>query len=101
VEGDGDRINRDAREIQQDREDAARDTGRLLRDAVQGRSIDRDLDRLREDRQNTQEDRRRFKRDVDERLGDPGDVDAFARGKIAPVHPHAVTKERPQGQKKH
>ena len=93
-------IGQDAKDIQQDRQDTSTDTQRLFRDAVQGGSIDRDLRRLREDSQNTAEDNARFKRDVDRQVGDPGDVDAMARTRSAPMNPQAVTKGRPQGLQK-
>jgi hypothetical protein len=76
-----DRINRDAREMQRDREDSARDRQRLLQDATEGRDVGRDVDRLRHDQRNSREDRRQFDRDVDQRIGEPGDVDAMARSR--------------------
>jgi hypothetical protein len=103
---DDDRIRGDARDIQQDRQDTANDTNKLLRDATQGGSVERDLRRLREDQQNTQEDQRRFNRDVDQRVGDPGDSGEVTPDRriapdrrSAPVQPNAVVRQRPQGQK--
>ena len=97
---DSDRIRRDAGDVQQDRQNTARDTNQLLRDATQGGDVGRDLDRLRQDSRDRAEDNARLNRDVNSAVGDPGDVDAMARTKNTPMmHPQNVTTQRPQGQK--
>ena len=97
---DADRIRRDAGDVQQDRQNTARDTNQLLRDATQGGDVGRDLDRLRQDSRDRAEDNARLNRDVNSAVGDPGDVDAMARTKNTPMmHPQNVTTQRPQGQK--
>ena len=97
---DSDRIRRDAGDVQQDRQNTARDTNQLLRDATQGGDVGRDLDRLRQDSRDRAEDNARLNRDVNSAVGDPGDVDSMARTKNTPMmHPQNVTTQRPQGQK--
>ena len=96
---DADRIRRDAGDVQQDRQNSARDTNQLLRDATQGGDVARDLDRLRQDSRDRAEDNARLNRDVNSAVGDPGDVDAMARTKNAPMMRQNVTTQRPQGQR--
>jgi hypothetical protein len=104
-------IRQDATNIQQDRQDNARDTQKLFQDAVSGGNVGHDIRRLQEDSQDAAQDRSQFKHDVDRAVGDPGDVDAMARTKdrgapvhqqnvtTAPMRPQNVTTQRPQSQK--
>jgi hypothetical protein len=80
-------IARDAKNIQADHQDRSRDTQKLFQDALQGGNIGHDVRRLQEDSQDAAQDRGQFKHDVDRAVGDPGDVDAMARTRSAPVHP--------------
>jgi hypothetical protein len=94
------RIRGDAKNIQADRQDQSRDTQKLFQDALSGGNIGHDVRRLQEDSQDAAQDRSQFKHDVDRAVGDPGDVDAMARTKNAPMmRSQSVTTQRPQSQK--
>ena len=97
---ESDNIRNDAKNVQSDRQDNARDTQKLLQDAVSGGNISHDIRRLQEDSQDNARDQSQLKHDIDRAVGDPGDVDAMARTKNTPMmHPQNVTTQRPQGQR--
>ena len=98
---ESDNIRNDAKNVQSDRQDNARDTQKLLQDAVSGGNISHDIRRLQEDSQDNARDQSALKHDIDRAVGDPGDVDAMARTRSAPAQSHAVPMQmqRPQGQR--